>query len=386
MIKQLRNGSDLSRVTLPTFILETRSFLERFTDFMLHPQFILGASEEASDEARFLSIVRWYLSGWHIRPKVWADVFYPHWCSSLTARLCLQGVKKPYNPILGEKFRSSWSHDDGSTTTYVAEQVSHHPPVSAFMFSNRRANLLVSGHVHPKSKFLGNSSASILEGECAVHILNRGEVYRMSFPSVYARGILLGTLRMETSGTVSVTCEKTGWEAELEFKNRGLLRGEANSISGKVRRIGAKKELYNISGRWDRQLFIQAGKSAPKDVFFDASADVCRMVVPASEEQGEFESRRLWENVTRCLRAGKIDDATRFKTELEDAQRRGASLRKDSGEQWRPHMFVCGDDGYSWSYRNLDTSPKGDEGVEAEKAGALERELSEACHVPGASA
>ena len=46
---QLRNGSDLSRVTLPTFILETRSFLERFTDFMLHPQFILGASEEASD-------------------------------------------------------------------------------------------------------------------------------------------------------------------------------------------------------------------------------------------------------------------------------------------------------------------------------------------------
>ena len=84
--------------------------------------------------------------------------------------------------------------------------------------------------------------------------------------------------------------------------------------------------------------------------------------------------------------SGDVAAPAEEKTELEDAQRRGASLRKDSGEQWRPHMFACGDDGYSWSYRNLDTSPKGDEGVEAEKASALERELSEACHVPGASA
>lgn len=41
MISQLRKGADLSRITLPTFVLEPRSMCERITDFMCHPDFIL---------------------------------------------------------------------------------------------------------------------------------------------------------------------------------------------------------------------------------------------------------------------------------------------------------------------------------------------------------
>jgi hypothetical protein len=48
MIKQLKNGMDLSRVTLPTFVLEPRSFLERLTDFMLHPQPIVECTSLVS--------------------------------------------------------------------------------------------------------------------------------------------------------------------------------------------------------------------------------------------------------------------------------------------------------------------------------------------------
>lgn len=42
IISQLRKGMDLSRVTLPTFVLEPRSMCERITDFMSHPELILG--------------------------------------------------------------------------------------------------------------------------------------------------------------------------------------------------------------------------------------------------------------------------------------------------------------------------------------------------------
>lgn len=42
IIKQLRIGMDLSRVTLPTFILEPRSFLERMSDFMIHNDLLMG--------------------------------------------------------------------------------------------------------------------------------------------------------------------------------------------------------------------------------------------------------------------------------------------------------------------------------------------------------
>jgi hypothetical protein len=41
IIAQLRKGSDLSKVTLPTFVLEPRSMLERITDFMSHPDLIM---------------------------------------------------------------------------------------------------------------------------------------------------------------------------------------------------------------------------------------------------------------------------------------------------------------------------------------------------------
>lgn len=41
IISQLRKEMDLHRVTLPTFVLEPRSMLERITDFMSHPDLLL---------------------------------------------------------------------------------------------------------------------------------------------------------------------------------------------------------------------------------------------------------------------------------------------------------------------------------------------------------
>ena len=37
-----RVGMDLHKVTFPTFVLESRSMLERITDFTAHPDFIFG--------------------------------------------------------------------------------------------------------------------------------------------------------------------------------------------------------------------------------------------------------------------------------------------------------------------------------------------------------
>jgi len=81
-----RVGMDLSRVTFPTFVLEPRSMLERITDFMSHPDLIFGQAdfvlysctssdfisraEHCNDpEERFIRVLQYYLSGWHIKPK-----------------------------------------------------------------------------------------------------------------------------------------------------------------------------------------------------------------------------------------------------------------------------------------------------------------------------
>jgi hypothetical protein len=109
LVKQVRPGMDLSKVVLPTFILEPRSFLDKLTDSYYHVDILSGAVLEDDAFTRMKMVVKWYLSGLYKKPK---------------------GLKKPYNPILGETFRCYWLHPNGSKTFYLAEQVSHHPPVS----------------------------------------------------------------------------------------------------------------------------------------------------------------------------------------------------------------------------------------------------------------
>ena len=86
---------------------------------------------------RMKTIVQWYLSGFYKKPK---------------------GLKKPYNPIIGETFRCYWDHNsNGSKTFYLAEQVSHHPPISAFYAEHVKKRIAVNAHIYTKSSFLGMS-------------------------------------------------------------------------------------------------------------------------------------------------------------------------------------------------------------------------------------
>ena len=63
MIGQLKSGMDLSRVTLPTFILEPRSFLEKGADNMAHGKIIASYPPMPLDPA----ILRLSLPSHHIR-------------------------------------------------------------------------------------------------------------------------------------------------------------------------------------------------------------------------------------------------------------------------------------------------------------------------------
>ncbi|GMF02683.1 unnamed protein product [[Candida] boidinii] len=187
MISQLRPGSDLSRITFPTFILERKSMLERVTNLLQQPDILIQANNEKDPLKRFLLIVKWYNSCWHIAPKA---------------------VKKPLNPILGEYFTCYWDLPNGTTTTdnktdntdkntnrayYIAEQTSHHPPKSSYFYTIPSQNLRVDGIVIPKSRFLGNSTAAIMDGVTKLTLFNHldkngnPEVYTLTQPNMYAR-------------------------------------------------------------------------------------------------------------------------------------------------------------------------------------------------------
>lgn len=154
IISQLRPGADLTRVVLPTYFLEPRSMLERITNFMSHPDMLIRITSIPDPVDRFVAVVEFYMTGWHVRPK---------------------GVKKPLNPVLGEHFVGHWAYPDGSNGYYLAEQTSHHPPKSSYFFIAPHHHVRVDGTLKPRSRFLGNSAASMMEGISVVSLLNWNE-------------------------------------------------------------------------------------------------------------------------------------------------------------------------------------------------------------------
>ncbi|KAI8097693.1 uncharacterized protein BX664DRAFT_276571, partial [Halteromyces radiatus] len=322
IISQLRKEMDLHRVTLPTFVLEPRSMLERITDFMSHPELLLDASVNPEPLDRFIGVVRYFLSGWHIKPK---------------------GVKKPYNPVLGEVFKCRWKYNNNTNGYYIAEQVSHHPPKSAYYFANPEAGIYIQGEIIPKAKFLGNSAATMMEGES--HILfsyHHNERYDITMPNVYAKGILFGKMVLELGDKCKVRCKSSDLICELDFKTKGFFSGRYNSVVGKIKKESTNKVLYEIHGQWSSQIYIKSpSKNGDKSILFDATtASIFPKLVQAEADQDPLESRRLWSQVTAAIKRNDMDEATKQKSIIEDEQRKAAKERQDTNMKWTPRYFA----------------------------------------------
>eukprot|EP00063_Salmo_salar_P004497 XP_013979332.1 PREDICTED: oxysterol-binding protein-related protein 5-like [Salmo salar] len=365
LLKQLRPGMDLSKVVLPTFILEPRSFLDKLSDYYYHANLLSEAAREESPYGRIKQVVRWYLSGFYKKPK---------------------GLKKPYNPILGETFRCCWLHPQtDSCTFYIAEQISHHPPISAFYVCNKKDGFYISGSILAKSKFYGNSLSAILDGRARLMLLGRDEEYVITMPYAHCKGILYGTMTLELGGKITIECEKTKYVAELEFKLKPFLGGSSsvNVISGKIRQ--GDELLATVDGHWDGEVFLQEKKSGQQEHLWNPTPEVrstrLKRQVVQLDQQGQFESERLWQHVTSAIVDRDQNQATQEKFVLEEAQRNQA---KDRGDQpWRPRLFNLDSVTNEWTYIHIDTRPWDPERclVQFEKHGVIQtKEKSQRRH------
>ncbi|KAB5565549.1 hypothetical protein PHYPO_G00242850 [Pangasianodon hypophthalmus] len=313
LLKQLRPGMDLSKVVLPTFILEARSFLDKLSDYYYHANLLSRAVTEESPYCRMKQVLRWYLSGFYKKPK---------------------GLKKPYNPILGETFRCCWLHPQtDSCTFYIAEQVSHHPPISAFYVSNKKDGFIISGSILAKSKFYGNSLSAILDGKARLLFLTRDEEYVITMPYAHCKGILYGTMTLELGGKITIECEKTKYSAELEFKLKPFLGSSCNvnQVSGKIRM--GEDVLATVEGHWDGEVLLYEKKTGHQEVLWNPTPDVrsqrLKRQVVQFDQQGPSESERLWQHVTR-----------------------GTAKRRPP---WNPHFFNLNPITNEWNYKHTDT-------------------------------
>ncbi|KAK3101850.1 hypothetical protein FSP39_006794 [Pinctada imbricata] len=363
LLSQLKLGMDLTKVVLPTFILERRSLLEMFADCMAHPDMFLKIPDLPDPESRMIAVIEWYLTSFH------------------HAR---QGsvAKKPYNPIIGETFHCSWrlpkrsvnngltssqsgTSVDGATTgssngevddvtghtqlVYCAEQVSHHPPVSAFYFECPEKQVWMNASIYTKSRFMGMSIGVNMIGKLRLNLLQHDEEYVFGLPSAYARSILTVPWA-EMGDKISITCAKTNYSANCTFHTKPFYGGKLHRISTEIKNGNTGEITCKVQGEWNNtmEFSFTNGENKTIDV---ADLPVIRKRVRPMKSQGEFESRKLWQHVTNALNAGDVNIATEHKRFLEERQREGERHRKDTGTSFPTKYFRK--DGESWIFHKV---------------------------------
>ncbi|XP_044944939.1 oxysterol-binding protein-related protein 10 isoform X3 [Mustela putorius furo] len=355
LISQLKLGMDLTKVVLPTFILEKRSLLEMYADFMAHPDLLLAITAGATPEERVICFVEYYLTAFHEGRK-----------GAL--------AKKPYNPIIGETFHCSWevpkdrvkpkrtaphspagheqlTAEDPSKSyklRFVAEQVSHHPPISCFYCECKEKRLCVNTHVWTKSKFMGMSVGVSMIGEGVLRLLEHGEEYVFTLPSAYARSILTIPW-VELGGKVSISCAKTGYSATVIFHTKPFYGGKVHRVTAEVKHNPTNTIVCKAHGEWNGTLEFTYNSGETR-VIDTTTLPVYPKKIRPLEKQGPMESRNLWQEVTRYLRLGDIDAATEQKRHLEEKQRVEERKRENLHTPWQPKYFIQEGDG--WVYFN----------------------------------
>ncbi|XP_078408481.1 oxysterol-binding protein-related protein 11 isoform X2 [Cetorhinus maximus] len=358
LLSQLKLGMDLTRVVLPTFILEKRSLLEMYADFMSHPDLFIAITDGATPEERMIRFVEYYLTSFHEGRK-----------GAI--------AKKPYNPIIGETFHCSWNvpkntiNNKSSNTSsqschqktkcsdgtegggqsdyhlrFVAEQVSHHPPVSGFYVECEEKNMCANTHVWTKSKFMGMSIGVVMIGEGLLCLLEHGEEYTFTLPCAYARSILTVPW-VELGGKVNVNCAKTGYSAAITFHTKPFYGGKLHRVTAEVKHNSTNTVVCRVQGEWNGLLEFtyNNGNSKIVDV---TKLPVTKKRVRPTEKQGPFESRHLWQRVTEALRISNIEKATEYKSLLEERQRSEARHRAETETPWQTKYFHQEGDG--WIY------------------------------------
>ncbi|ORZ11732.1 hypothetical protein BCR41DRAFT_356843 [Lobosporangium transversale] len=301
--------------------------LERITDFMSHPELIIKANQLEDPVERFVSVTAISCQAGTLSPRR----TFP----------CKMGIRRRYRGIL------------------CGRTISHHPPISVYYYASPENNLRIVGDLLPKSKFLGNSAATLMQGEINVSFTNRpGEEYLITMPNVYARGILFGTMLMELGDVATVKCSKLDLICSLEFKVKGYFTGSYNGISGKIKRISTGEVLYEISGKWSNEIYISK-KGNNKEVYFDVKTARIHPKIVAPEDQQEWnESRRLWSKLTAALKVNNQSLATEEKSKVEDAQRLKSREREEKGTTHVSRYFEPNGDGFDLRLKNISSDPQ----------------------------
>ncbi|CAL8344628.1 unnamed protein product [Merluccius merluccius] len=223
-------GMELSKIAMPVMFNEPLSFLQRLAEYMEHTYLLQQANASTDSVERMKCVAAFAVSA-----------VASQW----------ERTGKPFNPLLGETYELI---RDDLGFRWVSEQVSHHPPVSAFHAEGLKEDFLFHGSIYPKLKFWGKSVEAEPKGVITLELPKYNEAYTWTNPTCCVHNIIVGQLWIEQYGNVEVINHKTGERCSLMFKPCGLFGKELHKVEGYIL-DKSKKKLCAIYGKWTECLY-----------------------------------------------------------------------------------------------------------------------------------
>ncbi|KAI5325648.1 hypothetical protein PRUPE_6G256800 [Prunus persica] len=322
-------GSDVtSLVTLPVLIFEPMTMLQKMAELMEYSH-LLDLADECEDPYMRL---------------VYASSFF------ISVYFAFQRTWKPFNPILGETYEMV----NHGGITFISEQVSHHPPMSAGHAENEHFIYDITSKV--KTKFLGNSIDIYPVGRTRLTLKKDGVVLDLAPPPTKVNNLIFGRTWVDSPGDMVLTNLTTGDKVVLYFQPCGWFGSGRYEVDGYVYNSAEEPKIL-MTGKWNESMSYQPCDSEGEPLPGTELKEVWRVAdVPENDKFqythfahkiNSFDTapKKLLASDSRlrpdryALEQGDLSKAGFEKSSLEERQRDEKKNRVAKGQEFTPRWF-----------------------------------------------
>ncbi|XP_058504686.1 oxysterol-binding protein-related protein 3 isoform X3 [Solea solea] len=324
----LRNniGKDLSKVAMPVQLNEPLNTLQRLCEELEYSELLDRAANTQDPFERMVYIATFVVSGY-------ASTHY-------------RTGGKPFNPILGETYECD-RPDKGFQ--FVAEQVSHHPPISACHAESK--NFVFWQDVRCKNKFWGKSMEIVPVGTTHVTLPEFGDHYEWNKVTSCIHNILSGQRWIEHYGEVTIRNSNSDvCQCKITFVKAKYWNSSVNEVEGTI--TDQKGKVINrLFGKWNEAVFcgdppsatcVWRANSMPVDheqyygfTKFAMELNECdaslQLLLPPTDTRLRVDQRLLEE--------GNLEAAEEEKHRIEQLQRERRRVLEENNSTHEPRFF-----------------------------------------------
>ncbi|KAL1502225.1 hypothetical protein ABEB36_007398 [Hypothenemus hampei] len=315
-------GRDLSQVSMPVALNEPLNTLQRLCEELEYSELLDRAANIDDPYERMVQIAAFAVSAY---------------ASTLS-----RAGNKPFNPLLGETYECI-REDRGFR--FIAEQVSHHPPISACYAESNNFTFWQDARI--KTKFWGKSMEFQPVGFVRVLLPKTGDLYTWNKVTTCVHNLFSNQRWVDQYGELKI--EGGRISCKLTFSKSSYWSSKRHEVVGAVYDESGKP-VRRLFGKWSESLYCGVAPSA-RNVWragnlpenhelyygFTRFAIELNELGPNSSVLPPTDTR--FRPDQRALEEGDLQTAETLKLQLENAQRERRKRREELNISYEAKWF-----------------------------------------------